>query len=77
MRYKDYVAITVLHQWIDEETGEKYRLVRAKCFDKKKDAIAWLDNTKRPKKITAGMYSKEVYSRGKWEQVDKQLTVSW
>lgn len=77
MRYRDYVAIAVLHQWVDEETGTKYRLVRAKCFNMKKDAIAWLANTNRPKKITGGIDAIEVYSRGKWEKVDKELTVSW
>ena len=77
MRYSFYVAKTVLHTWTDEETGEKYRLVRAKYFDMKKDALAWLQNTNRPSKITGGEDSTIVYSRGKWEEVDRELTVSW
>lgn len=77
MRYSFYVAKTVLHSWTDEETGEKYRLVRAKGFDKKKDALAWLQNTNRPSKITGGEDSTIVYSRGKWADDEIELTVSY
>lgn len=73
MRYSFYAAITVLHSWTDEETGEKYRLVRDKAFDTKKDALAWLQNTKRPSKITAGENNVIVYSRGKWPEDEREL----
>ena len=77
VRYRFYAAITVLHSWTDEETGEKYRLVRDKAFDRKKDALAWLKRTKRPSKITAGENNVIVYSRGKWPEDERELMVSW
>lgn len=78
VRYSFYNAKIWLYSWTDEITGEKYRVVRANMFKRKKDAIAWLNNFRnRPIKITAGMYMALVYSRGKWADDEIELTVSY
>lgn len=79
MRYKFYSADTVLNRWTDEETGEKYVLIRIKMFDRKKDALAWLAHTKRPCRITGGQDSDVVYTRkwGKWGKDERILYVSF